>query len=707
MKPAYRLLAAIAVASLVTACAGPRTATVPGADAGAAAAEPADGRTSPASEPATPPAAQRFPGTGQLLAPRLESPAPVAATDGFRLDFTDTEIGTVIEAVLGDGLNVPYVIDPQVKGNISLQATRPLSAEEVLIALETALRSQGIVLVQQAGVFQVIPSKDGPRRIGSLQRTGDPAQGFGVHVVGLQYVSAEEMAKVLQPFAPDGGILLTDNARQLILLAGTSSEIATLREVIRTFDVDWLAAMSFGLFPVEYVDVKTLATELGAIFDEADSPIRGTVRLIPLSRLNSLMVVTTQARYLQDVETWIKRLDLGVTTPGRRIYVYDVQNGKADDLARSLGSILSIATDTANATTESSGIGGSGTIGRGGPGAALGAPAAESRVVPSAGEQPDSLESGTLKIVPNSENNSLLILATPGEFQVIESALRRLDVLPIQVMIEASIAEVTLTDDIRYGLQWAYQGSDGPITLSESGSGTINSQFPGFSYLFTGRSDIRAVLNGIESLTNVRVLSAPKLLVLNNREANLQVGDQVPISVQSSVGTADPNAPIVNAIQLRDTGVILRVTPRANKSGRVVLEVAQEVSDATPNEVSGIDSPSITQRKISTTVAVRDGETIALGGLIRDSKTGGGSGIPFLRRIPLLGQLFGSTNRTTRRTELIVLITPHVLRSEEETAAAMQDLREQFRGLRRLVPDWQAEGDGTESAPSAPQATQP
>jgi len=311
------------------------------------------------------------------------------------------------------------------------------------------------------------------------------------------------------------------------------------------------------------------------------------------------------------------------------------------------------------------------------------------------------MESGGLKIVPNSENNSLLVLATPSEFQVIDAALKKLDVLPIQVLIEASIAEVTLTDNIRYGLQWAYDTTNGPITLSEAGSGSIASQFPGFSYLFTGRNGIRAVLNGIESLTDVKILSSPKLMVLNNKEALLQVGDQVPVTVQSSISSVGVSAPIVNSVQLRDTGVILRVTPRANKSGRIVLDVAQEVSDASKNSVSGIDSPTISQRKISTTVSVQDGDTVALGGLIRDTKSKGGGGVPYFRKIPVLGQLFGSTSRNGTRTELIVLITPRVMKSEGDSVEIMNELREQFRGLQKVAPEWRTQSQARPAAPAA------
>jgi general secretion pathway protein D len=642
-------------------------------------------------------------GTGNLIAPQAPAVGDAGATgDGYQLDFTDTEISQVVAAVLGDGLNVPYVVDPQVKGTMTLKATRPLTRDELLASLESALRVQNAALVDVNGVYHVVPLKDASRRITNLRIPNQGGRGYGIYVVPLQFVSAAEMQRILQPFAPEGGIVRVDEARNLLLLAGTRQEVDSLLSIVSTFDVDWLTGMSFAMYPLEYVDAKTMATELGEIFTGPRSPIAGVVRFVPITRLNSLMVITPQARYLQDVEQWIRRLDLGSTTPGRRIYVYDVQNGKADDLAASLSRILSIDLDL-----PSGGDDGTGSDEPRGPGTSPLAPSIPTpqRPPPGGDSSETALDSGALKIVPNEENNSLLILASPSEFTVIEAALKRLDVMPIQVLIEASIAEVTLTDEIRYGLQWSYQGGDGPLVLSEASSGTINPQFPGFSYLFNGRPDIRAVLNAIESFTNVRVLSSPKLMVLNNREAQLQIGDQVPITTQAAVSTLDPDSPIVNSVQFRDTGVILRVTPRANKSGRVLLEVAQEVSDVAETTSSGIDSPTIQQRKISSTVSVRDGDTIALGGLIRETRSRGGGGVPYLRKVPLFGELFGSTDKVMRRTELIVLLTPRVIRSDSETADAMEELRQQFQGLRRVVPDWvrpQASPEIPASAPPAP-----
>lgn len=636
-----------------------------------------------ASEAGQQPVTGAFPGTGQFVAELKDGEAVRPSTgDGFQVSFADTEIAAVVASVLGDALGLSYSMDPQVKGTMTLQAARPLSRAELLPALEAALRLQGVALVESDGSFTVMPLKDAPRRVSRLRSAAAERGGFGIQIVPLKFTSAADMEKVLQPLAPEGSIARVDEARNLLLLSGSSQEIARMREIVETFDVDWLAGMSFGMFTLEYVDARTAAGELLEVFGDPKSPLAGLVRLVPIPRLNALLVITQQPKYLTDVEAWIKRLDVGGTTPGRRIYVYDVQNGKADELASSLNRILSLG-DEGGVSAAGQALGSSDSA----PGVQSSAALARAGNFATAsrrgGSAATALDTGALRIVSNEENNSLLILATPSEFSVIESALKRLDTQPRQVLIEASLAEVTLTDELRYGVQWTYLGGDGPITLSESPSGGISPQFPGFSYLFTGRTDIRAVLNALESITDVDVISSPKLMVLNNREASLQIGDQVPIAVQSSVGVTDPNAPIVNAVQFRDTGVILKITPRVNKNGLVLLDVEQEVSDVIPTTTSGIDSPTIQQRKISSTIAVRSGETIALGGLIRDNRSRTRSGVPLLARLPLFGPLFRSTDTSTRRTELIIMITPRVIRDDEESAVVMEELRNEFKALER------------------------
>jgi general secretion pathway protein D len=231
-------------------------------------------------------------------------------------------------------------------------------------------------------------------------------------------------------------------------------------------------------------------------------------------------------------------------------------------------------------------------------------------------------------------------------------------------------------------VQWTFSGKNGPVTLSDTGK--IEQSFPGLSFLFTGSTNISAVLNALESVTKVRVISSPKLVTLNNHEAQLQVGDQVPVTTQSAVSTSASGAPIVNSVAMRDTGVILQVTPRVNKNGLVQLDISQELSNSVPTTTSNIDSPTIQERKLSTTVVVKNGDTVALGGLITENVTKSRSGVPYLSKIPALGGLFRDTHDTKTRTELILLITPRVMRDDAEFQDVMDDLRNEFQALKKV-----------------------
>lgn len=656
---------------------------------------------------------QTFPGTGRLVGSRpAVQPASTSrnAHNGIQLAFVDVDINQVVASVLGEALGLNYSIETSVKGTISLRSSRALSPEELLPALEAALRLQDLAIVEANGTYHVLPVKDAPRRVTSFTPPTDRKQaGFSIQIVPLEYTSPVEMERVLQPFAPPGGVMKVDEARNMLLLAGTSQEMATMLDVVKTFDVDWLAGMSYGFFNLNYVDAKTAVSELSDIFADPKSPLIGVVRLIPLERLNTILAITPQQKYLQAVETWIKRLDIGGTSAGRRIYVYDVQNGRAEDLAKSLNRILSLPmtgddqsqtrsgySNSAAGVSSSASLGsGSSSAGGSGYGTSLSGVGANFQyggaqssftqpLSQSAVGQNSSAKQGDLRIVANNDSNSLLVLATPAEFSVIEAALLRLDAPSRQVLIEASLAEVTLTDDLRYGVQWSYNGKKGQVTLSDASNGETSSKFPGLSYLFTGSTDISAVLNALESVTTVRVISSPKLVTLNNHEAQLQVGDEVPVTTQSAVSTTTAGAPIVNSVQMQDTGVILSVTPRVNKNGLVQLDISQEVSNSVPTTTSAIDSPTIQQRKLSTTVVVKNGDTIALGGLITENRTKSKSGVPYLAKIPLLGALFRDTDNSLTRTELILLITPRVMRDDTEFQNVMDDLRNEFKALKDI-----------------------
>jgi general secretion pathway protein D len=272
---------------------------------------------------------------------------------------------------------------------------------------------------------------------------------------------------------------------------------------------------------------------------------------------------------------------------------------------------------------------------------------------------------------------------------------------------------VTLTNQLQYGLQYYIQSGDfrallsSPTTTTTTGTttstssattpGNVISPFQSFNYIpglniaITGTSGSAVILQALSQLTRVQVLSSPNLLVLNNQSARIQVGDQVPIATQSAVSTVTSGAPTVNSIEYRDTGVILNITPRVNASGLVLLDISEEVSAAGSTTTSTIASPTITQRRIRSSVAVSDGQTIALGGLIQDQRTKGKNGVPFLQDIPVLGWLFGTHNDQLTRTELIALITPHVIRSSDDAAAVTEELRQK---LPMTVPALSLRGGG-------------
>ena len=647
---------------------------------------------------------------------------------GITLNFVNADIREVIDAILGDMLRQAYVIDPRVQGTVTVRTSRPLKTEDILPVLEDVLTMNGAALVKSGEAYRIVPLD---------QATSFRIQpGFGVHIIPLKYAAAEAVRGAVEPFVPPGRTLRTDVARNLLIFTGTGAEAHDLEELIQVFDVDWMAGMSFAIFPLQSTEAKKVVEELNQVFGQNfDSPLSDIVQFVPIERQNSILVITPQAAYLDKAAAWIERLDRGEGNVDQRIYVYLVQNGRAKDIAAVLAEVFGATTGGAGglgpegvapglAPMEMTGYPRSGTPElksgtqrelrsgsetqgelRSGTQAApapaepartadVAAPgenvaaepavasAAESVVGPGAGEGISVGAEEGIRIVADERNNALVIRATPVQFRMIEAALKQLDLVPLQVLIEATIAEVTLNDQLKYGLQWFFVNGD--FTLSFSDAALIPAAVvPGFNFLATP-SDARIVLSALSSITDVRVISSPQLMVLDNESARLQVGDQVPIATQSAVSVTDPEAPIVNSIEYRDTGVILDIIPHVNASGLVVIDIIQEVSSVIETKTSGIDSPTIQQRQIESSVAVQSGETIALGGLIRDANSNDVSGIPLLSEIPILGNLFKTTDNKAQRTELLILLTPRVVRDSQDARDVTDELRGRFPALKPL-----------------------
>jgi len=642
-------------------------------------------------------------GTGSFVAPPGPAVSAALTTDAageITLNVVDAELREVVRLVLQDALGVNYVIDPAVGGQITVQTMRPLPADDLVAVLDAVLRMNGAALVRVGDLYKVVPIDQaiasGPvPGIGPVPDAGDP--GFGVRVVPLRFVSANELAPVLAPFAPPGGAIEIDPTRNLLLLAGLPDQLATLTNLVSIFDVDWLQGMSFGLFPLDNAPAAELVEELREIFSNFEGgPLASLIRFMPIERLNAVLVVSSQAEYLTEAETWIERLDRVGDGEEPRIFVYSLQNARATTLAEVLSEMFGARSSTVAGASllapgqEAVELSSTGAFEMGAAEAGEeGATELPLRAAPLAGEslsvEPTGPADAEIRIIADDTTNALVIRATPREYEKIRDALDELDVLPLQVLIEATIAEVTLTDELRYGVEWFFRSGDFEFSFTPSATALL--PVGGFQGIFDSGNDVRLVLQALDAITDVNVVSSPQLMVLDNQTARIQVGDQVPISVQSATSVIDPDAPVVNSIEYRDTGVILLVTPRVNQSGLVIMEIQQEISnvvDAPTTTTSEETSPTINQRQINSTVAILSGETVALGGLIQDQRERAQSGIPFLSRLPIVGALFRTRANSVTRTELLVLITPSVVENPARARAVTDELRRRLRNLEQL-----------------------
>ncbi|MDR1854835.1 MAG: type II secretion system secretin GspD [Azoarcus sp.] len=670
------------------------------------------------------------------------------------LNFEQAPVTDVVHAVLGDLLRVDYSIVTPLNGVVTLRTQGAVPRSQVIPLLESVLKANKIALAQDAdGRFRV-GSEDVVKPSGNMSTDIKEFRG-GSLTVPLQYIGAAEMAEILRPITGPSAILRVDTTRNLLVLSGTRSDVEGWLEIVRTFDVDFFKGMSVGVFPlinasVAEVDAAlrqllgaasapgapnksgaTSALPFGALpgqtpgisgsggtptADKAtgatsSGPLSGLVRIMPIERLNAIMVVTPRAHYLELVKTWIARLDKPSEGSGEsKLWIYPVQNGSAEHLANLLNMLYG-GESTTSTTTGDTGVastlqnasrfmnstsgdtnesgsrfGNLGTIGQNSRG---GAAITQVKL----GEN--------VRIVADPNKNALLINASRRDYRRIEEVLRQLDSAPTQVLIEASILEVTLGNELQYGLQWYFKdrhygnkgvggfglGAIDPSTnlpVTNNGIAALASVTSGFGYSLLTGGDIRVVLNALADKKLVNMLSNPNVMVLDNHTATIQVGDQVPVKTGTSITDGGLQT---ESIQYRDTGVLLSVKPSVNSGDMVTLDVDQSIVDVGAPDVASTGNRSFDQRNIVSKVAVRSGETIVLGGLIRDKKSHTKFGVPLLQDIPFLGALFRSTGEEVKRTELIVMLTPRVIRSGQDVREIGAEMRSRMSGLEKMKGD--------------------
>jgi general secretion pathway protein D len=692
-------------------------------------------------------------------------PQPQASGNGFDLNFEGAPVATVAKVVLGDIMQTGYTIDPRVQGTVSLVSVRPVPKSDIVFVLENALRISGIALVRDTAGYRLTPVGDavGAGHVDSAPNSPEP--GYGVSVVPLQFVSAQTMLKLMDSFATKPGVVRADTTRNLLLIQGTGPERRTAVETATGFDVDWMRGQSIGLFPVTNSGPEPIIAELEKIVDSGENGLsQNMIKMQPVARLNAIMVVAKKPALLRTVETWIKRLDRSDSTR-TSVHVYKVKYGEAKQIARVLtdmfggGSSSSSLLDSAdnqiapgsgtsasgsssfgnNANSSSSGTNGSNSSSSQQPGSGFGTRLGTAFGGPQNGANGGNLgqlDKGNgagsggppllqnVRITPDVVNNTLLIYADQGNYKIIEAALQQVDKRQLQVAIDATIAEVDLTDELQYGVQFfltshalGLRPDQGSILNSTSTTATttipgaataattaaaattatttastvagtaanalLSRTVPGFNFLVGQEAQPAAILTALHTVTGVKVLSNPSLVVMNNQSATLQVGNQVPISTGSAsvlnAATASSNT-IVNTVDYRNTGIILHVSPRVSANGDVRLEIEQEISNVLPGSAANALNPTIQERKVKSSISIANGQTVLLAGLIQDQKNENKSGIPLLDDIQGIGNAFSNQDNTKMRTELIIFIRPQIIGDGMEAHTIAEEFRSKLRG---------------------------
>jgi general secretion pathway protein D len=638
----------------------------------------------PAQQPQAAPAVPQPPAPTPAAAQPQPAGAPQQGDETVRisLDFDNTDIYGIIR-IVADTLGLNYIIDPAVKGTVNIHTSGTLRRSDLLPILETILKINGATMVKIGNFYQIIPVNTAARQpleVQEQQRPGAPPDDqIVLQIVRMKFVAAGEMARLLTPYLSEGASIVNHDAGNILLLSERRSNLRKLLELIDVFDTKVFEGDRVRLIPVKNNLVRDLINDLKSVFAGYGlAETGGAIRFVPLERMNSILVITGNSTIFAEVEKWIERLDQPLATAGLRNFVYKVKNTKASDLSGVLGNLYGSAQRPQAPATA--------------PGQQATPPPAASSPFTSttaSGVPSVAVGSGSVRIIADEITNSLIIQTTPQEWAEIERTLQQLDLLPRQVLIDAQIYEVTLNDSLSVGLSAILQRSgtlaNPQTTASFAGAPpSLAAQ----TFTFVGRTrELVAFLNASENRSRVRTLSAPSVLVKDNTVADFQVGAEVPIPTTSSITPVQSGGTnlFAQTISFRPTGVIMRVRPQINDSGTLTLEISQEVSQASANTTSGVVAPVIGKTSVNSTIVIQDSQTIAIGGFMRESKELARSRLPLLGRIPIAGVLFGTTNNSNTRTELIVLITPHVLRTREEAEVSTEELKSKLQEVQKLL----------------------
>jgi general secretion pathway protein D len=662
---------------------------------------------------------------------------------GYDLNFENAPVAAVAKVILGDVLGVGYTIDPRVQGTVTLASVRPVPKADALYVLENALRMSGVALLRDRSGYRLLPTNEaGP---GGIDRAASAEAGQGISVVPLRYVSAQTVFKLLDAFAVKASTIRPDTGRNTLIISGSGSDRAAAIDTILSFDADWMKGQSVGIFPVRNSSPEPLIAELEKIMDSGEGGLsQSVVKFQLMSRLNAILVVSQKPEYLKRAGTWIARLDKSDTQAANmKSYPLHYANSKLivallNDMLFGRGGGGGSLDNASSQISPGSGV--SMTSSGSGPIAALsGLPTQASGAPPTPAASPGTTSPLNVRAAPNPgtafgaqdnsggllgsgakptggailqnvritadvTNNAILVYADQESQRIVEQTIRQIDRPQRQIAIEATIAEVTLNDTLNYGVQFfvasqQYSAVNTVASAANTGTNTgavgaasnsvnaaasalLGRALPGFNFLVGGENSPRVILDALHNVTDVKVLSNPSLVVLDNQAATLQVGDQVPFSTGSATVLTAGNT-VVNTIDYKNTGIILRVLPRASATGNIVLDIEQEISSVAAGTAAGSLTPTISQRRVKSSISVTSGQTVLLAGLISETENKQRQGIPLLDSIPGVGDAFSHQNTSRARTELILFIRPTIIKDAVDAHVIAEEMRTKMNS--RLV----------------------
>lgn len=600
----------------------------------------------------------------------------------IEISLDNMDIYPVLDQLLGNILGINFVVEPSIKGTISVHIKGYYTKKELLNLINSVLQMQGLAITPgKHGLYKVVRKANSPK-LGGFVSTASISKRPGdvIKVIQLEYLSAAHAVSNLRNLVTPGAVIIPVTSSNSIIISDTAENVAKVSKILSILDENIFKSLYWRMFTLENADIEDLSKDLQSIFSASVLYKRPGIdphgiKIIPLKTLNAILVVTRWKRVMDQVARWVKELDQGQLDSGSKVYVYFVQNAKAKDLAEILNSLYGENTKKKKVLVKR-----------------------ESKNKKEKFSAASGELSGEVKIIADETNNSLIFKARPKDYAIIKEVLKKLDIVPRQVLIEVLIAEVALTNDVKYGVEWFIEQKGINIggnpykanMFLDAGKALgfdkpLGEAPPGFTYaLYDGDGTLKALINLLAENTDVDILSAPNILAADNQEARIEIGEDVPTLAESTISAGGVKT---QGVQYRKTGIILQVKPFINDSGLVRMEVTQEVSKVNDQATAGITSPRITNRKATTYIIARDGQHILMGGLMSTQYTTVHSGIPVLKDIPVLGYLFGSKGTKKEKKELIFILTPHVIKTRAEADAITREFAIKVRSLKSMLEE--------------------